>query len=118
MFLRMLVRAAVLRRGRAVSALFAMVVAAAVATAMLNLYVDVQAKLRREFRNYGANIILVGKRRRFPARGCFGSGGFRSRRTRDRSAIWLGRGAHSDGQPIVVAGRTLIGCGNWIGGGR
>lgn len=61
MLLRMLVRAAILRRGRAASALFAMVVAAAVATAMLNLYVDVQAKLRREFRNYGANIILVGK---------------------------------------------------------
>jgi putative ABC transport system permease protein len=61
MFLRMLVRAAVLRRGRAISALFAMVVAAAVATAMLNLYVDVQAKLRREFRNYGANIIVVGR---------------------------------------------------------
>jgi putative ABC transport system permease protein len=61
MFLRMLVRAAILRRGRAASALFAMVVAAAVATAMLNLYVDVQAKLQREFRNYGANIILVGK---------------------------------------------------------
>ena len=61
MFLRMLVRAAILRRGRALSALFAMVVAAAVATAMLNLYVDVQAKLRREFRNYGANIILVAR---------------------------------------------------------
>jgi putative ABC transport system permease protein len=61
MFLRMLLRAAVLRRGRALSALLAMVVAAAVTTAMLNLYVDVQAKLRREFRNYGANIILVGK---------------------------------------------------------
>jgi putative ABC transport system permease protein len=61
MFLRMLVRAAVLRRGRAVSALFAMIVAAAVATAMLNLYIDVQAKLRHEFRNYGANIIVVGK---------------------------------------------------------
>jgi len=61
MFLRMLLRAAVLRRGRAAAALFAMVVAAAVATAMLNLYVDVQAKLRREFRNYGANIILVGR---------------------------------------------------------
>ena len=60
MFFRMLVRAAILRRGRAASALFAMVVAAAVATAMLNLYVDVQAKLQREFRNYGANIILVG----------------------------------------------------------
>jgi putative ABC transport system permease protein len=60
MFVRMLVRAAILRRGRVVSALLAMVVAAAVTTAMLNLYVDVQAKLRREFRNYGANIILVG----------------------------------------------------------
>jgi putative ABC transport system permease protein len=61
MFLRMLVRAAVLRRGRAASALFAMIVAAAVATAMLNLYVDVQAKLRREFRNYGANIIVLAR---------------------------------------------------------
>src|SRR6202171_3443125 len=61
MFVRMLIRAAVLRRGRAASALFAMVVAAAVATAMMNLYVDVQAKLRTEFRNYGANIIVVGR---------------------------------------------------------
>ena len=61
MFLRMLMRAAVLRRGRAASALLAMVVAAAVATAMLNLYVDVQAKLRKEFRNYGANIVVVTK---------------------------------------------------------
>ena len=61
MFLRMLVRAAVLRRGRAASALLAMVVAAAVATAMLNLYVDVQAKLRREFRKYGANVVVVAK---------------------------------------------------------
>ena len=61
MFLRMLVRAAVLRRGRAASALLAMVVAAAVATAMLNLYVDVQAKLRREFRKYGANVVVVAR---------------------------------------------------------
>jgi putative ABC transport system permease protein len=61
MFLRMLLRAAVLRRGRAASALLAMVVAAAVATAMMNLYVDVQAKLRKEFRSYGANLVAVGK---------------------------------------------------------
>jgi putative ABC transport system permease protein len=61
MFVRMLVRAAVLRRGRAASALVAMVVAAAAATAMLNLYVDVQAKLRKEFRNYGANVVVVAK---------------------------------------------------------
>jgi putative ABC transport system permease protein len=61
MFMRMLIRAAMLRRGRAASALLAMVVAAAVATAMMNLYVDVQAKLRNEFRSYGANVIVVAK---------------------------------------------------------
>src|SRR5579863_8812187 len=61
MLLRMLMRAAVLRRAQAASALLALVVAAAVATAMLNLYVDVQAKLRKEFRNYGANIVVVAK---------------------------------------------------------
>jgi putative ABC transport system permease protein len=55
MFLRMLVRAAVLRRGRAVSALFAMIVAAAGAPAQLNFCLAVQAKLHREFRNYRAN---------------------------------------------------------------
>jgi putative ABC transport system permease protein len=59
MFLRMLWRAAVLRRGRAASALLAMIVAAAAATAMLNLYTDVQAKLRRQFRSYGANIVVI-----------------------------------------------------------
>ena len=104
MFLRMLVRAAVLRRGRAASALFAMVVAAAVATAMLNLYVDVQAKLRREFRNYGANIIVVGKD---------GSSLSRDALTHVDSVL-AGRGTAApfalivartgDGQPIVVAG--------------
>ena len=61
MFARMLIRAAMLRRGRAASALVAMIVAAAVATAMMNLYVDVQAKLRTEFRNYGANLVIVAK---------------------------------------------------------
>jgi putative ABC transport system permease protein len=61
MFVRMLLRAAVLRRRRAASALLAMIVAAAVATAMMNLYVDVQAKLRTDFRNYGANVVIVAR---------------------------------------------------------
>jgi len=100
----MLVRAAVLRRGRALSALFAMVVAAGVATAMLNLYVDVQAKLRREFRNYGANIILVGRdRASLPADALVRV-----------DSVLAGRGVvapfalvvarTSDDQPVVVAG--------------
>ena len=104
MLLRMLVRAAILRRGRAVSALFAMVVAAAVATAMLNLYVDVQAKLRREFRNYGANIILVGK----------DSASLPADALAHVDSVLAGRGIAApfglivartgNGQPIVVAG--------------
>ena len=61
MFLRMLIRGAKVRRGRALTALLAVAVAAAVSTAMLNLYVDVEAKLRREFRSYGANIVVVAK---------------------------------------------------------
>ena len=104
MFLRMLVRASLLRPGRAASALFAMVVAAAVATAMLNLYVDVQAKLRREFRNYGANIILLAK-----------DGASLPQDALSRvDSVLAGRGVAApfalvvartrDGQPIVVAG--------------
>jgi putative ABC transport system permease protein len=104
MFLRMLVRAAVLRRGRAASALFAMVVAAAVATAMLNLYVDVQAKLRREFRNYGANVVLVGK----------DGASLPADALSQAESVIAGRGVvapfalvvarTSDSQPVVVAG--------------
>ena len=61
MFVRMLFRAAVLRRGRAAAALLAMVVAAGVATAILNLYLDTQAKLREQFRSYGANVVAVAR---------------------------------------------------------
>jgi len=107
MFLRMLLRAAVLRRGRAASALLAMVVAAAVATAMLNLYVDVQAKLRKEFRNYGANVVVVAK-----------DGEALSADALDRVQSTLGGhglavpfayvvARTSDGQSVVVSGTDL-----------
>ncbi|MFI5110190.1 MAG: ABC transporter permease, partial [Terriglobales bacterium] len=61
MFLRLLTRPLLVRRGRALTALVAVVVATSVATATLNLYTDVQAKLHREFRSYGANIVITGK---------------------------------------------------------
>jgi putative ABC transport system permease protein len=104
MFLRMLLRAAVLRRGRAASALLAMVVAAAVATAVMNLFVDVQAKLQREFRNYGANIVIVGK-----------DGDSLPTATQSQvESLLAGRGVvapfamivarSADGQPVVVVG--------------
>lgn len=59
MFLRMLMRAALVQPGRVASALMAVIVAATVATAMMTLYVDVQSKLQKEFRSYGANIVVV-----------------------------------------------------------
>ena len=59
MFLRMLLRSALVRPGRSLTALAALAVAATVATAMLNLYTDAGAKLEREFRNYGANLVVI-----------------------------------------------------------
>jgi len=104
MFLRMLVRAAILRRGRAASALFAMIVAAAVATAMLNLYVDVQAKLRREFRNYGANIIVVGKDNASLPVDTLGKIDSLLARRGTAAPFAMVVARTKDGQPIVVAG--------------
>jgi putative ABC transport system permease protein len=104
MFLRMLVRAAWLRRGRALAALWAMIVAAAVATAMLNLYQDVQVKLGREFRNYGANIMVVGKDgASLPASAVTQvESVLRGRGLASPFALIVGR--RNDGQPLVVAG--------------
>jgi putative ABC transport system permease protein len=107
MFLRMLVRAAVLRRGRAAAALLAMVVAAAVTTAMLNLYVDVQAKLHTEFRNYGANVVVVAKDGQTLPVGAL----------QKTQSVLAGNGIAvpfayvvartADGQPVVVSGTDL-----------
>ncbi len=104
MFLRMLVRAAVLRRGRALSALFAMVVAAAVATAVLNLYVDVQAKLQREFRNYGANVILVGKDGASLPPNALAQVDYALAGRGVAAPFAMVVARTSDGQPVVVAG--------------
>ncbi len=61
MFARLLARAVGVRRGRTLTAFFAVVVAAAVASATLDLYTDVQAKLHKEFRSYGANVVVASK---------------------------------------------------------
>ena len=59
MFFRMLLRPLLVRRGSSAIAILAVVVASTAATAMLTLFSDVQAKLRGEFRSYGANIIVT-----------------------------------------------------------
>ncbi len=56
----MLRRSLVHRRARSLSALVALTVSAAVATALLTLYTDLDAKLHHEFRGFGANIVVTG----------------------------------------------------------
>src|SRR6185369_11048486 len=55
----MLRRSLIHRRARSLSALVAMTVSAAVATALLTLYADLNAKLHHEFRSFGANIVVT-----------------------------------------------------------
>lgn len=107
MFLRLLLRATLVKPGRVISALLAVVVAASVATAMMNLYVDVQAKLRKEFRSYGANIVVAAvSGRDLPADALARA-----------DAVLAGRGLAvpfayavartANGDPLVVAGTDL-----------
>ena len=55
----MLRRSLVHRRARSLSALVAMTVLAAVTTALLTLYADLDAKLHHEFRSFGANVVIA-----------------------------------------------------------
>jgi putative ABC transport system permease protein len=52
-------RSLVHRRARSLSALVAMTVSAGVATALLTLYADLDAKLHKEFRSFGANVVIT-----------------------------------------------------------
>jgi putative ABC transport system permease protein len=60
MFLRLVLRSALIKRGRTLTTLLAIAVASGAATAMLTLYAGVDAKLHREFRAYGANVVMTG----------------------------------------------------------
>ena len=55
----MLRRSLVHRKARSLSALVAMTVSAGVATALLTLYADLDAKLHKEFRSFGANVVVT-----------------------------------------------------------
>lgn len=58
-FTGMLRRSLVHRRARSLSALVAMTVSAAIATALLTLYADLNTKLHKEFRSFGANVVIT-----------------------------------------------------------
>ena len=56
---RILGRSLLHRRARSLSALLALTVSAAIATSLLTLYADLEAKLHHEFRSFGANIVVT-----------------------------------------------------------
>src|SRR5215471_13125530 len=59
LFLRLLLRAAWVRKDRALTALISVAVVATIATAALTIYSDLEGKLSREFRGFGANVIIT-----------------------------------------------------------
>ncbi len=58
LFWRLWFRSLVVRRPQAALATISLLVGAAIASMLLNLYGDVHRKMTQEFRSYGANVIL------------------------------------------------------------
>jgi putative ABC transport system permease protein len=56
---RLLLKAAWVRKDRALTALISVAVVATIATAALTIYSDLEGKLSREFRGFGANVIVT-----------------------------------------------------------
>ena len=59
LLLRLLLKAAWVRKDRAFTALVSVAVVATIATAALTIYSDLESKLSREFRGFGANVIVT-----------------------------------------------------------
>jgi putative ABC transport system permease protein len=59
LLLRLLLKAAWVRKDRALTALVSVAVVATIATAALTIYSDLESKLSREFRGFGANIVVT-----------------------------------------------------------
>jgi len=57
LFLRLLLKAAWVRKDRALTALLSVAVVSTIATAALTVYRDLERKLSREFSGFGANVI-------------------------------------------------------------
>ncbi len=61
LFLRLLFKAAWVRKDRALTALVSVAVVATIATAALTVYSDLENKLSREFRSFGANAVVTSR---------------------------------------------------------
>jgi putative ABC transport system permease protein len=63
LFLRLLFKAAWVRKDRALTALISVGVVATIATAALTVYLDLENKLSGEFRSFGANVVVTSRSR-------------------------------------------------------
>ena len=61
LLLRLLLKAAWVRKDRALTALVSVAVVATIATAALTIYYDLENKLSREFRDFGANVVVTAR---------------------------------------------------------
>src|SRR6185437_5887593 len=61
LFVRLLLKAAWVRKDRALTALISVAVVATIATAALTVYYDLENKLSREFRSFGANVVVTAR---------------------------------------------------------
>ncbi|HKV94548.1 MAG TPA: FtsX-like permease family protein [Candidatus Angelobacter sp.] len=59
LLLRLLFKAAWVRKDRALTTLISVAVVATIATAALTIYSDLEGRLSREFRGFGANVIVT-----------------------------------------------------------
>jgi len=59
LLLRLLFKAAWVRKDRALTTLVSVAVVATIATAALTIYSDLEGRLSREFRGFGANVIIT-----------------------------------------------------------
>lgn len=59
MFLRMIIRALMNRKARVAIALAALIIGTGVISGLLSVYYDINVKMSKELRSYGANFVLV-----------------------------------------------------------
>src|SRR6185437_14850641 len=61
LLIRLLLKAAWVRKDRALTSLISVAVVATIATAALTVYYDLENKLSHEFQSFGANVVVTAK---------------------------------------------------------
>jgi putative ABC transport system permease protein len=105
LLLRLLFKAAWVRKDRALTALVSVAVVATIATAALTIYSDLEGKLGREFRGFGANVIVTSPAALDPARlaAIKTAAGGQSQIVPVAYAVAAGR----DKMPVVIGGTNI-----------